>query len=136
MHCRHADSFEEWAQRHPEEPPCRRRPFFTLQQIEELKQQHSQVQAPAEPEASPPVSAAAVPWLPPWGSPAPAVLQRSALSCRSLLAPSPTRRSRLCLEQSRPSFHRIPWREPPSSTNKVSSQGRGGDEEEVGERCA
>uniref|UniRef100_A0A8C0E9Y2 Zinc finger protein 335 n=1 Tax=Bubo bubo TaxID=30461 RepID=A0A8C0E9Y2_BUBBB len=56
VHCRHADSFEEWAQRHPEEPPCRRRPFFTLQQIEELKQQHSQVQAPAEPEASPPVS--------------------------------------------------------------------------------
>ncbi|KAM7090629.1 zinc finger protein 335 isoform 6-T6 [Ciconia maguari] len=54
VHCRHADSFEEWAQRHPEEPPCRRRPFFTLQQIEELKQQHSQVQAPAEPEASPP----------------------------------------------------------------------------------
>ncbi|XP_027601639.2 zinc finger protein 335 isoform X2 [Pipra filicauda] len=53
VQCRHADSFEEWAQRHPEEPPCRRRPFFTLQQIEELKQQHSQVQAPAEPEASP-----------------------------------------------------------------------------------
>ncbi|XP_009992332.1 PREDICTED: zinc finger protein 335 [Chaetura pelagica] len=22
VHCRHADSFEEWAQRHPEEPPC------------------------------------------------------------------------------------------------------------------
>ncbi|NXB16296.1 ZN335 protein, partial [Rhagologus leucostigma] len=57
VQCRHADSFEEWAQRHPEEPPCRRRPFFTLQQIEELKQQHSQVQAPAEPEAGPPVSA-------------------------------------------------------------------------------
>ncbi|NWU06264.1 ZN335 protein, partial [Cephalopterus ornatus] len=57
VQCRHADSFEEWAQRHPEEPPCRRRPFFTLQQIEELKQQHSQVQAPAEPEASTPVSA-------------------------------------------------------------------------------
>uniref|UniRef100_A0A8C4TVE1 Zinc finger protein 335 n=1 Tax=Falco tinnunculus TaxID=100819 RepID=A0A8C4TVE1_FALTI len=56
VHCRHADSFEEWAQRHPEEPPCRRRPFFTLQQIEELKQQHSQVQASAEPEATPPVS--------------------------------------------------------------------------------
>lgn len=57
VQCRHADSFEEWAQRHPEEPPCRRRPFFTLQQIEELKQQHSQ--APAELGASPPVSAAA-----------------------------------------------------------------------------
>uniref|UniRef100_A0A8B9P9E8 Zinc finger protein 335 n=1 Tax=Apteryx owenii TaxID=8824 RepID=A0A8B9P9E8_APTOW len=56
VHCRHADCFEEWAQRHPEEPPCRRRPFFTLQQIEELKQQHSQVQAPAEPEPGPPVS--------------------------------------------------------------------------------
>ncbi|NXY51093.1 ZN335 protein, partial [Ceuthmochares aereus] len=53
VHCRHADSFEEWSQKHPEEPPCRRRPFFTLQQIEELKQQHSQVQAPSEPEASP-----------------------------------------------------------------------------------
>ncbi|TFK02242.1 poly(rC)-binding protein 4 [Platysternon megacephalum] len=56
VQCRHADSFEEWAQRHPEEPPCRRRPFFTLQQIEELKQQHSQVQTPTEPAASPPVS--------------------------------------------------------------------------------
>ncbi|XP_067410017.1 LOW QUALITY PROTEIN: zinc finger protein 335 [Emydura macquarii macquarii] len=55
VQCRHADSFQEWAQRHPEEPPCRRRPFFTLQQIEELKQQHSQVQTPAEPAASPPV---------------------------------------------------------------------------------
>ncbi|XP_034642809.1 zinc finger protein 335 isoform X1 [Trachemys scripta elegans] len=56
VQCRHADCFEEWAQRHPEEPPCRRRPFFTLQQIEELKQQHSQVQTPTEPAASPPVS--------------------------------------------------------------------------------
>uniref|UniRef100_A0A8B9NTV9 Zinc finger protein 335 n=1 Tax=Accipiter nisus TaxID=211598 RepID=A0A8B9NTV9_9AVES len=65
VHCRHPDSFEEWAQRHPEEPPCRRRPFFTLQQIEELKQQHSQVQAPAEPEASPPVSAVACTPAPP-----------------------------------------------------------------------
>ncbi|XP_061217322.1 zinc finger protein 335 isoform X6 [Neopsephotus bourkii] len=54
VQCRHAESFEEWAKMHPEDPPCRRRPFFTLQQIEELKQQHSQVQAPAEPEASPP----------------------------------------------------------------------------------
>ncbi|KAM8995457.1 zinc finger protein 335 isoform 2-T2 [Ara ararauna] len=53
VHCRHAESFEEWAKMHPEDPPCRRRPFFTLQQIEELKQQHSQVQAPAEPEANP-----------------------------------------------------------------------------------
>ncbi|NXI36167.1 ZN335 protein, partial [Galbula dea] len=57
VHCRHPNSFEEWAQRHPKEPPCRRHPFFTLQQIEELKQQHSQGQAPAEPEASSPVSA-------------------------------------------------------------------------------
>nr|XP_008120924.1 PREDICTED: zinc finger protein 335 [Anolis carolinensis] len=39
---RHAEHFEEWAQRHPQEPPCRRRPFFTLQQIEELKQQQQQ----------------------------------------------------------------------------------------------
>ncbi|KAM6404305.1 zinc finger protein 335 isoform 2-T2 [Rhynochetos jubatus] len=54
VHCRHPDSFEEWARRHPEEPPSRRRPFFTLQQIEELKQQHSQVQAPAEPEPAAP----------------------------------------------------------------------------------
>ncbi|NXD67412.1 ZN335 protein, partial [Eolophus roseicapillus] len=59
VHCRHAESFEEWAKMHPEDPPCRRRPFFTLQQIEELKQQHSQVRALAEPEASPPVSAVA-----------------------------------------------------------------------------
>ncbi|XP_078248356.1 zinc finger protein 335 isoform X3 [Pogona vitticeps] len=45
IQCRHAEHFEEWVHRHPEEPPCRRRPFFTLQQIEELKQQHSQGQA-------------------------------------------------------------------------------------------
>ncbi|NXA55972.1 ZN335 protein, partial [Nothocercus julius] len=69
VQCRHADCFEEWAQRHPEEPPCRRRPFFTLQQIEELKQQHSQVQAPAEPEPSPPVSAVVLP-APPHSLPA------------------------------------------------------------------
>ncbi|NXP73274.1 ZN335 protein, partial [Ramphastos sulfuratus] len=60
VQCRHADCFQEWAQRHPEEPPCRRRPFFTLQQIEELKQQHSQGQAQAEPEPGPPVSATCV----------------------------------------------------------------------------
>ncbi|XP_042688423.1 zinc finger protein 335 isoform X2 [Centrocercus urophasianus] len=61
VHCRHADCFEEWAQRHPEEPPCRRRPFFTLQQIEELKQQHRQVQASTEPEANPPLSVSQAP---------------------------------------------------------------------------
>ncbi|KAM6457650.1 zinc finger protein 335 isoform 3-T3 [Liasis olivaceus] len=48
VQCRHPENFEEWVQRHPEEPPCRRRPFFTLQQIEELKQQHSQGQVAAE----------------------------------------------------------------------------------------
>ncbi|XP_058846679.1 zinc finger protein 335-like isoform X6 [Acipenser ruthenus] len=45
VQCRHAESFEEWARSHPEEPPRRRRPFFTLQQIEELKQQHENSQA-------------------------------------------------------------------------------------------
>ncbi|KAJ6655533.1 hypothetical protein lerEdw1_005004 [Lerista edwardsae] len=48
VQCRHAEDLEGWVQRHPEEPPCRRRPFFTLQQIEELKQQHSQGQAAPE----------------------------------------------------------------------------------------
>ncbi|XP_044277234.1 zinc finger protein 335 isoform X2 [Varanus komodoensis] len=52
VQCRHAESFGEWAQQHPEEPPCRRRPFFTLQQIEELKLQHSQGQVAAEPPAA------------------------------------------------------------------------------------
>uniref|UniRef100_K7DZC2 Zinc finger protein 335 n=1 Tax=Monodelphis domestica TaxID=13616 RepID=K7DZC2_MONDO len=42
VRCRHSASFEEWGRRHPEEPPCRRRPFFSRQQIEELKQQHGQ----------------------------------------------------------------------------------------------
>lgn len=51
VRCRHASSFEEWGRRHPEEPPSRRRPFFSLQQIEELKQQHSA--APAPPPTSP-----------------------------------------------------------------------------------
>ncbi|XP_053544645.1 zinc finger protein 335 [Bombina bombina] len=44
IQCRHADIYEEWIQRHPEEPPCRRRPF-SLQQIEELKQQHGQLES-------------------------------------------------------------------------------------------
>ncbi|XP_069845979.1 zinc finger protein 335 isoform X1 [Dipodomys merriami] len=51
IRCRHASSFEEWGRRHPEEPPSRRRPFFSLQQIEELKQQHSA--APGPPPSSP-----------------------------------------------------------------------------------
>lgn len=51
VRCRHANSFEEWGRRHPEEPPSRRRPFFSLQQIEELKQQHST--APGPPLSSP-----------------------------------------------------------------------------------
>ncbi|XP_066499355.1 uncharacterized protein [Hoplias malabaricus] len=38
---RHPEEFEKWSQAHPEDPvQQRRRPFFTLQQIEELKQQH------------------------------------------------------------------------------------------------
>ncbi|XP_031228589.1 zinc finger protein 335 isoform X4 [Mastomys coucha] len=51
VRCRHANSFEEWGRRHPEEPPSRRRPFFSVQQIEELKQQHSS--APGPPLSSP-----------------------------------------------------------------------------------
>ena len=51
VRCRPASSFEEWGRRHPEEPPSRRRPFFSLQQIEELKQQHST--APGPPASSP-----------------------------------------------------------------------------------
>ncbi|XP_062961950.1 zinc finger protein 335 isoform X1 [Cynocephalus volans] len=51
VRCRHASNFEEWGRRHPEEPPSRRRPFFSLQQIEELKQQHSA--APGPPPSSP-----------------------------------------------------------------------------------
>ncbi|KAF2985711.1 hypothetical protein EK904_004510 [Melospiza melodia maxima] len=127
VQCRHADSFEEWAQRHPEEPPCRRRPFFTLQQIEELKQQHSQVQAPAEPEASPPVSARPRPsssWC--WS---PLCCQHS-LSHRHLSAPSLATRSRLLRVQSPLFSHKVPWKGPPSSMNKASEHsGRGWDEE-------
>ncbi|XP_027725393.1 zinc finger protein 335 isoform X1 [Vombatus ursinus] len=61
VRCRHSASFEEWGRRHPEEPPCRRRPFFSRQQIEELKQQHGQhpvlpgpatLDPPGSPEAS------------------------------------------------------------------------------------
>ncbi|XP_032074309.1 zinc finger protein 335 isoform X3 [Thamnophis elegans] len=56
VQCRHPEKFAEWVQHHPEEAPCRRRPFFTLQQIEELKQQHCQGQAaPEAPPPSPPV---------------------------------------------------------------------------------
>ncbi|NWI56963.1 ZN335 protein, partial [Calyptomena viridis] len=85
VQCRHADSFDEWAQRHPEELPCRRRPFFTLQQIEELKQQHSQVQAAAEPEAPSPVSAVPSPsscWC---SRPAPPVLSQGSLEGATII---------------------------------------------------
>ncbi|XP_028849129.1 zinc finger protein 335-like isoform X2 [Denticeps clupeoides] len=45
VQCKHPDTFEEWSQSHPEEPlRRRRRPFFTLQQIEELKQQQHEGQ--------------------------------------------------------------------------------------------
>ncbi|XP_036387803.1 zinc finger protein 335 isoform X1 [Megalops cyprinoides] len=44
VQCRHPEAFEAWGRTHPEEPPRRRRPFFTLQQIEELKQQHDHTQ--------------------------------------------------------------------------------------------
>ncbi|KAI5095033.1 zinc finger protein 335 isoform X2 [Silurus meridionalis] len=41
MQCRHPEAFEKWCESNPEEPERRRRkPFFTLQQIEALKQQH------------------------------------------------------------------------------------------------
>ncbi|XP_044155467.1 zinc finger protein 335-like [Bufo gargarizans] len=45
--CRHTLLYQEWLQRHPEEAPCRRRPFFSPQQIEQLKQQHEQPAAHA-----------------------------------------------------------------------------------------
>ncbi|KAM7404631.1 hypothetical protein PAMP_011963 [Pampus punctatissimus] len=45
VQCRHPEMFEEWSLTHPEEPiRRRRRPFFTLQQIEELKQQNEDTQ--------------------------------------------------------------------------------------------
>ncbi|XP_041859714.1 zinc finger protein 335 isoform X1 [Melanotaenia boesemani] len=45
VQCRHPEAFDKWSVAHPEEPVrTRRRPFFTLQQIEELKQQHDDTQ--------------------------------------------------------------------------------------------
>uniref|UniRef100_A0A3Q3B4E9 Zinc finger protein 335 n=1 Tax=Kryptolebias marmoratus TaxID=37003 RepID=A0A3Q3B4E9_KRYMA len=45
VQCRHPETFDEWSMAHPAEPVRRRRkPFFTLQQIEELKQQHDDTQ--------------------------------------------------------------------------------------------
>ncbi|XP_017508915.3 zinc finger protein 335 isoform X2 [Manis javanica] len=64
VRCRHASNFEEWGRRHPEEPPSRRRPFFSLQQIEELKQQHS-----AAPALGPPSSSPGAPEVPPETAP-------------------------------------------------------------------
>lgn len=66
VRCRHASSFEEWGRRHPEEPPSRRRPFFSLQQIEELKQQHRAAPAPPP---SPPGPAEIAPEAAPLQSP-------------------------------------------------------------------
>ncbi|XP_007936552.1 zinc finger protein 335 [Orycteropus afer afer] len=66
VRCRHASSFEEWGRRHPEEPPSRRRPFFSLQQIEELKQQHSLAPGPPSSPSGPhEVSAEATPFQSP-----------------------------------------------------------------------
>ncbi|XP_074067318.1 zinc finger protein 335 isoform X2 [Macrotis lagotis] len=71
VRCRHSASFEEWGRRHPEEPPCRRRPFFSRQQIEELKQQHGQrPMLPAPATLDPPDSPEAPPEsVPPENSP-------------------------------------------------------------------
>ncbi|XP_042154396.1 zinc finger protein 335-like [Oncorhynchus tshawytscha] len=42
VQCHHPEAFEEWRATHPERPiRRRRRPFFTQQQLEELKQQHN-----------------------------------------------------------------------------------------------
>lgn len=131
VQCRHADSFEEWAQRHPEEPPCRRRPFFTLQQIEELKQQHSQ--APAEPGASPPVSAAAHASAP-LGAPG-AVLSVLSHTDTSWPRHPPCGPGRPRSGAPR-SLARFPGRSHHHlPTRRVSSWGRGEDGEEVG-ACA
>ncbi|XP_015452526.1 zinc finger protein 335 isoform X4 [Pteropus alecto] len=71
VRCRHASSFEEWGRRHPEEPPSRRRPFFSLQQIEELKQQHSTAPGPPASSLGPPeqVPPEAAPLQPPEAPP-------------------------------------------------------------------
>lgn len=45
VQCRHPEAFEEWSQAHPEDPLRRRRKPFTVQQIEELKQQHENTQS-------------------------------------------------------------------------------------------
>ncbi|XP_029468073.1 zinc finger protein 335 isoform X2 [Rhinatrema bivittatum] len=82
VQCRHAVKFQEWVKTHPEEPPCRRRPFFTLQQIEELKQQHTQLQVTDEIICSPTVSSEAVTYhtvqaLPPEGTPGGSLVPQS-----------------------------------------------------------
>uniref|UniRef100_A0A6I8NCC6 Zinc finger protein 335 n=1 Tax=Ornithorhynchus anatinus TaxID=9258 RepID=A0A6I8NCC6_ORNAN len=57
VRCRHPGSYEDWARRHPEEPPAARRPrrpVFSPQQIEELRRRHGRASAaPAAPEAPP-----------------------------------------------------------------------------------
>lgn len=46
VQCRHPETFDQWSVTHPEEPVHKRRkPFFTIQQIEELKQQHENTQS-------------------------------------------------------------------------------------------
>lgn len=45
VQCRHPEEFEDWCVAHPEEPVMRRRrPFFSLQQIEDLKQKNDETQ--------------------------------------------------------------------------------------------
>ncbi|XP_039766003.1 zinc finger protein 335 [Ornithorhynchus anatinus] len=60
VRCRHPGSYEDWARRHPEEPPAARRPrrpVFSPQQIEELRRRHGRASAapaaPAPPETGP-----------------------------------------------------------------------------------
>uniref|UniRef100_A0A6I8NDK8 Zinc finger protein 335 n=1 Tax=Ornithorhynchus anatinus TaxID=9258 RepID=A0A6I8NDK8_ORNAN len=63
VRCRHPGSYEDWARRHPEEPPAARRPrrpVFSPQQIEELRRRHGRASAaPAAPEAPPETGPAA-----------------------------------------------------------------------------
>ncbi|KAM8829374.1 zinc finger protein 335 isoform 2-T2 [Synchiropus picturatus] len=44
VQCRHPEAFEQWCVAHPEELIRKRRPFFTLQQMEELKQNNEEAQ--------------------------------------------------------------------------------------------
>lgn len=123
VQCRHSEAFEQWSVAHPEEPVRRRRrPFFNLQQIEQLKEQNNDTEGLQNTIVSLlEIFWATVVWilacyiLWQWN-----VLNRMFLSSFVRLQWI-LQHYKPCREWKMPQYPRMHWETQPSFTNKVSN---------------